>query len=743
MGTSISTVADLNAAITMADEDPANTGTITISLATNADIALGGTALLAINLKTGNTLDFVGNGGTIDGGGTERGLFVYAGTVTISDLTLLDTAAKGGAGAGGGGGGAGLGGGLFVAGPTQGAAGGTVTFDDVAFTGDSATGGNGSSITSGSGGGGGGGLGGAGGPGDGDGGDGGGGGGGGVGASPNSGIVVGGGNAGVGGGGGLGQADGGQGGGAGGTGAGGGGGGVRGGDGEDLSHGGDGGGGGFGGGGGGGGTGGYAAPSDGVGGAGGFGGGGGGGGSGLFAGQTGGFGGGGGGSSTGDGKGGFGGGSGVTDNGGGGLGAGGDIFVQAGGRLVIEDGTLGTATVTRGGGAHVGQAYGAGMFLQGNQTQTLAPGLGDTLTIDGAIADETGSDDPSGDHGTAGLLLDGLGTVALDATSTFTDGVMLNSGTLALGAPGAAGTGNIAFGSGDPPLLEFTIANAPTNTITGFEIGDTIDVTDLPQLTPSLIIGAGGTLTVPYFGELNGPLLLYFDPAYVGHTVRLTPDGYGGTNITLPCFLRGTRIETERGAAAVEDLRIGDRVRVLGGGFRPIRWIGTRSLDPARHPRPRAVLPVRIRRGAFGPGVPHRDLFLSPDHAVFCEDVLIPVQCLINDTTVRQMPASGTVVYYHVELDRHDVLLAEGLAVESYLDTGNRAAFGNGDAPLTLHPDFAPIIWEASGYAPLVVTGAPLDAARARLAAAAAAMHATARGGNRGRRLAREAAGMR
>jgi autotransporter-associated beta strand protein len=432
-------------------------------------------------------------------------------------------------------------------------------------------------------------------------------------------------------------------------------------------------------------------------------------------------------------------------------GDGGDIFVQAGGTLTIADVTLGAASVTPGTDYDglTAHAYGAGMFLQGDQTQTLAPGFGETLTIDGAIADETGSHDPSGDTGSAGLLLDGLGTVVLDAASTFTGGIALNAGTLVLGAHGAAGTGDIAFGTGDPPLLAFTIANAPTNTITGFSAGDTIDVTNLlfeiiePHrqiLTPSrtATIGAGGTLGISYNNNGGGTLDLYFAPSDAGEVVDLIPDGSGGIDVTLACFLRGTGIETERGPVAVEALRVGERVRVVGGGVRPIRWIGSRGLDPARHPRPRAVLPVRIARDAFGAGVPHRDLFLSPDHAVYCEDVLIPVQCLVNGTTVRQMPAAGTVVYYHVELDRHDVLLAEGLPVESYLDTGNRAAFENADRPTMLHPDFAPIVWEASGYAPLVVTGAPLQAARDRLAAAMVTAPATTRARSR---RAREAAG--
>ena len=80
------------------------------------------------------------------------------------------------------------------------------------------------------------------------------------------------------------------------------------------------------------------------------------------------------------------------------------------------------------------------------------------------------------------------------------------------------------------------------------------------------------------------------------------------------------------------------------------------------------------------------------------------------------------MTYHHVELPYHSVLLAEGLAAESYLDTGDRANFINSDGPIALHPDFSSRAWEAAGCAPLVVTGPELEAARSwvRIAALAA-----------------------
>jgi hypothetical protein len=118
-----------------------------------------------------------------------------------------------------------------------------------------------------------------------------------------------------------------------------------------------------------------------------------------------------------------------------------------------------------------------------------------------------------------------------------------------------------------------------------------------------------------------------------------------------------------------------------------------------------------IAAGAFGRGRPHRDLFLSPDHAVLVGKVLIPIRHLTNDTTITQVPVDD-ITYTHIELPRHEVVLAEGLPAESYLDTGNRFVFANGCSPVALHPDFASLRWDAEACAPLIVTGPKLAAAR-------------------------------
>ncbi len=584
---------------------------------------------------------------------------------------------------------------------------------------------------------------------------------------------------------------------------------------------------------------------------------------------AGGFGGGGAGGAQSGGLGGFGAGrgnnSGSNPNlGGGGRGpaAGGDVFIEQGATVVIEGGTLGLGSLsgglggTAGGGANDGgngSAFGNGIFLQGNQTETLAAAAGQTLTIDGVIADQSGSGATGANTGVGGLVISGPGTVALNLANTFTGGINLEEGTLLLGAGDAAGAGAISFNG--EATLAFSIANAPGNAIENFADGDRIDLTNLAftgsrsamlvdltvivteggktvdlsitladqteslfllpdgssgtdllavntgdvttvssgvtstgltigngallqvlsggsaidaqvaaggislvssggfvsgnqlsggselvfGVTSAVEVHSGGVEVVASGGTANGTVvdgngsLLVLSggtaiDTVIGGTLDLaegsqvvggilfatggatlaiggteTPDAQStaftdgdaidlndipfdsggsailnpttdvltvteggesfalqmdgnfsdavfgladdpsgnGTEITVsntPCFASGTRILTDRGEIAVEHLAIGDRVVTFDGEMLPIQWIGHRRVACLRHHTPESVLPVRIRADSFAPGQPKRDLFLSPDHAVFAEGVLIPVKYLAVGTAVGPDP---------------------------------------------------------------------------------------------------------
>ena len=193
-----------------------------------------------------------------------------------------------------------------------------------------------------------------------------------------------------------------------------------------------------------------------------------------------------------------------------------------------------------------------------------------------------------------------------------------------------------------------------------------------------------------------------------------------------PCFVTGTRIRTARGDIAVEALVAGDRAITASGASRSIVWIGHRDLDAGTRPLPVSQQPVRIRAGAFGAGLPARDLSLSPGHPVLVGagpdgdgGHLVPVMCLINGTTVTREPVSA-VTYWHVELDAHDVLLAERLAAESYLDWGDRPFFTEGSDHALHNPDFV-VPGLAARCRPVAVDGPVVEAERARLSAVFAA----------------------
>ena len=129
---------------------------------------------------------------------------------------------------------------------------------------------------------------------------------------------------------------------------------------------------------------------------------------------------------------------------------------------------------------------------------------------------------------------------------------------------------------------------------------------------------------------------------------------------------------------------MGDRLPTASGAVRPVIWTGWRRVDCARHPYPEHVWPVRVVAGTFGDRMPLRDLDLSPEHAVFLDGVLTPIGELINGRSVQQMQVQS-VAYHHIELDRHDVILAEGMPVESFMENGNRNDM-EGGLVLTLHP---------------------------------------------------------
>ena len=309
--------------------------------------------------------------------------------------------------------------------------------------------------------------------------------------------------------------------------------------------------------------------------------------------------------------------------------------------------------------------------------------------------------------------------------------------TVSAETPGLFSNADVAAATGGLPISA-TVASVDTSTATSYRLGTVLineiqDGKTLDSYTADIIainsgqvlLGIGTYNAADPSDPYGSNYAILSDTSLTAADATTTySTSFSNTNPTAyspPCFAAGTMIATPDGDVAVEAIKVGDLVTTLSGAARPVIWTGARHVDIARHPRPETVRPVRIAAGAFDDNVPARDLLLSPDHSVHVDGVLIPVKYLVNNTTVTLLEPSS-ITYHHIELDEHDVVLANGLPAETYLDTGNRLTFARPtDTVFVPHPDFATacdvsyFTWDALGFAPLVLAGEALDAVRTRL----------------------------
>jgi VCBS repeat-containing protein len=182
----------------------------------------------------------------------------------------------------------------------------------------------------------------------------------------------------------------------------------------------------------------------------------------------------------------------------------------------------------------------------------------------------------------------------------------------------------------------------------------------------------------------------------------------------IACYCGGTLIEAARGQKKVEALNIGDKVRTASGALRPIKWIGRRSYAGRFVMGRNDILPVCIKAGALADNVPARDLWVSPNHAMFLSGVLIEAKNLVNGVSIVQAEAVESVEYFHIELDTHDVIIAEGALSETFIDDDSRGMFHNAHDYDTL---YAQVPAAAAHYcAPRLDEGYEVEAVRQRLA---------------------------
>jgi hypothetical protein len=376
--------------------------------------------------------------------------------------------------------------------------------------------------------------------------------------------------------------------------------------------------------------------------------------------------------------------------------------------------TAGSGASFQGGGGEGGGNYNTVPFgATGDAVQFVAaPSTTGSLTIDsGAVFDGTVDGGASGGAHTdlilagavGGTLSGGLGT----QFDNFHDLTFATGSRWTVDAPAGAAGG-----------IE-SLAN-----VYGFVAGDVIDLTDL-KLNPNpddvSATFSDGVLTVE-----DGGTTVHIDiDENPGTTFSLASAGAIGIDITTsatvaptPCFRLGTRILTPHGELPVEHLRIGDAVVTMSGASHAIHWIGRRHYSSTQVARNADALPVLIRAGALGDGLPRRDLWVSPDHALFIDGVLIPARALVNGESIRTDRPDGAITYLHLELGAHVILVAEGALTESFVDDESREQFDNAAEFKRLYPGTP--IGRARLCAPRMEEGERVEAVRRRLAPGAA-----------------------
>lgn len=223
-----------------------------------------------------------------------------------------------------------------------------------------------------------------------------------------------------------------------------------------------------------------------------------------------------------------------------------------------------------------------------------------------------------------------------------------------------------------------TLDNSLGAGVGDFTIGETVGTIGAASLTyagtkeidgvvyPVLNIVGGandGNLAVGSFQDISG----------------VAPDPLGGftTETFTTCFAAGTEIATAVGIALVEELKIGDMVRTMDGRDVAVKWIGRQTVSTKFGPAER-LTPVKVSAGALGENLPTKDLIVTADHALLIGDTLCAAGALVNGTTIARTHDLGeTFTVYHVETEEHEVILANGVAAETFIDNVARTAFDN------------------------------------------------------------------
>lgn len=142
------------------------------------------------------------------------------------------------------------------------------------------------------------------------------------------------------------------------------------------------------------------------------------------------------------------------------------------------------------------------------------------------------------------------------------------------------------------------------------------------------------------------------------------------------CFTRGTLMSTPTGETPIERLDAGDLLLTKDHGPQKIVWIWAKRQSVSMIRANPALRAVRIAKGVLGNGLPRRTLDVSRHHRMLAsskivrrmfetDEILVPAKDLLGIEGVELLPANGSIVYYHILMENHEILYANGAAAES------------------------------------------------------------------------------
>lgn len=195
------------------------------------------------------------------------------------------------------------------------------------------------------------------------------------------------------------------------------------------------------------------------------------------------------------------------------------------------------------------------------------------------------------------------------------------------------------------------------------------------------------------------------------HTVSIDVESANGTGVAsvVVCFVRGSRILTAVGERPIEQLQSGDQLICGDGIHRPIRWIGSLHLDHAQLSAHPELRPIRLAPDSLAPGCPQGELFLSPQHRVLLSDwraevlfgedeVLVTVASLENDGSIRAVQTCREVDYFHILLDGHHTVWANGVECETLMPAEMAQTALSGTARDEICQIFPQIVTDLSSF---------------------------------------------